>query len=126
MGPDPSGQTAYLPAMLTDITLRSPTRTVVIDTKFYRQTLVSYFGAQSKVRSAHLYQLMSYLMNTAKRGGPDAYAEGLLLYPCIDNNNVRLEFELLNHKVRACTVNLAQPWFDIHRELLAMISYRNG
>jgi 5-methylcytosine-specific restriction enzyme subunit McrC len=79
MGPAPSGHTAYLPAMLTDITRRSPIRTVVIDAKFYRQTLVSYWGGQSKVRSAHLYQLMSYLMNTAKRGGPDAYAEGLLL-----------------------------------------------
>ena len=66
MSPDSVGHAAYLPSMFTDITLRSPTRTIVIDAKFYLQTLVvGRFGGQGKVRSAHLYQLM----NTRETGG---------------------------------------------------------
>jgi len=38
MSPDSVGHAAYLPSMLTDVTLRSPTRTIVIDAKFYHQT----------------------------------------------------------------------------------------
>lgn len=122
MSPDSVGHAAYLPSMFTDVTLRSPTRTIVIDAKFYLQTLVvGRFGSQSKVRSAHLYQLMSYLMNMAKREGPDAHAEGLLLYPCTDGHTLRLEFHLIDHKVSAFTVDLTQPWPHIHEELLTMI-----
>ena len=121
MGADPLGYAAYLPSMFTDVTLRSPTRTIVIDAKFYRQALVSRLGGQNKVRSAHLYQLMSYLKNTAKRGGPDGHAEGLLLYPSTDGRDLRLEFELIGHKVCAYTVDLTKPWPDIRQELLTMI-----
>jgi 5-methylcytosine-specific restriction enzyme subunit McrC len=101
MSPDSVGHAAYLPSMFTDVTLRSPTRTIVIDAKFY--------------------QLMSYLMNMAKRGGPDAHAQGLLLYPCTDGHTLRLEFQLIDHKVYAFTVDLTQPWPKIHEELLTMI-----
>ena len=60
-------------------------------------------------------------MNMAKRGGPDAHAEGLLLYPCTDGHGLRLEFQLIDHKVCAFTVDLTKPWPHIHEELLTMI-----
>ena len=68
-GPNPTSHGQYLPSMLTDVTLRSPTRTIVLDAKFYRETLVSHFGGQKKVRSAHLYQILSYLKNVSRRPG---------------------------------------------------------
>jgi 5-methylcytosine-specific restriction enzyme subunit McrC len=113
----------YLPSMLTDVTLRSPTHTIVIDTKFYGETLVSHLGGQKKVRSAHLYQLLSYLTNLANRKGPDEQVEGLLLYPCTDGNELRLEFQLVGHRVRACTIDLTQPWLKIHEEMMAIMAY---
>jgi 5-methylcytosine-specific restriction enzyme subunit McrC len=52
-------QSGYLPRMITDVTLRSLNRdrTIVIDTKFYPQILVSRFCGQAKVLSENLHQL---------------------------------------------------------------------
>jgi 5-methylcytosine-specific restriction enzyme subunit McrC len=111
----------YLPSMLTDVTLRSPIRTIVIDAIFYGETLVSHLGGQKKVRSAHLYQLLSYLTNMANRKGPDEKAEGLLLYPCIEGTELRLEFQLVGHRVRAYTIDLTRSWPDIHDEMMTVI-----
>ena len=119
LGSDSLGYINYLPSMLTDVTLRSPARTIVVDAKFYRDSLVSHLGGQKKVRSAHLYQLVSYLKNMAHRKCPDEQADGLLLYPCTDGNELRLEFRLIGHRVRACTV--ARPWHNIHEEMIALL-----
>jgi len=120
-GPDPLEHAAYLPSMLTDVTLRSPARTVVIDAKFYPQALVSHFGGHQKVRSAHLYQLLSYLRNTAQNGGPDAFADGIILYPCTDGRRLRLDLRLVSHRVQVCTVDLTQPWPSIHDEIIGLL-----
>ena len=50
----------YLPRMRTDIVLRGAERVVVMDAKYYSQTLSEYFG-KATIRSGHLYQLCSYL-----------------------------------------------------------------
>jgi 5-methylcytosine-specific restriction enzyme subunit McrC len=60
-------QASYLPTMVTDVTLRSPLRTIVIDAKFYRQTLVNRHGGRPKIRSDHLYQLQAYMRNMERR-----------------------------------------------------------
>ena len=76
-------QVAYLPAMITDVTLRSADRMIIVDTKFYKDTFVTgRFGGHPKVRADHLYQLQSYL----EHGSPDSggvSSEGILLYPSI-------------------------------------------
>ncbi len=110
----------YLPTMITDITLRSADRIIVIDAKYYRDTFISRFGTQPKVRSDHLYQLQSYLMNTAWRSG-QIIPEGVLLYPSIDGKEVRLDFQLPQHRIRVWTVDMAQPWQHVHRQLLELI-----
>jgi 5-methylcytosine-specific restriction enzyme subunit McrC len=116
-----SAHEAYLPTMRTDVTLRSSNRTVVIDAKFYPQALVSHLGGHLKVRSSHLFQLISYLKNTQKKRGCDASAEGLLLYPCTDGSRLRLEFALLGHRVRVCSVDLTQPSPAIHKEMVSLL-----
>jgi 5-methylcytosine-specific restriction enzyme subunit McrC len=49
-----------LPTMETDITLRSGTRTVVIEAKYYRETLTRRYGKET-LHSDNLYQLFAYL-----------------------------------------------------------------
>jgi 5-methylcytosine-specific restriction enzyme subunit McrC len=46
--------------MKTDITLRSSTRTVVIEAKYYRETLTRRYSKET-LRSDNLYQLFAYL-----------------------------------------------------------------
>src|SRR5262249_38413889 len=106
----------FLPAMQTDISIRQPGRTLIIDAKFYQQTLQSNFGVET-VHSTHLYQLFSYLKNLEPRRGQDATAEGMLLYPVVEKR-LRLRYEVPGHTIRVCTVDLAQDWRHIRSELL--------
>ncbi len=108
-----------LPEMRTDVSLRRPGRTIVVDTKYYREPLQVHEGRQ-RVRSGHLYQLFAYLRNLERRGGPDMQSEGVLLYPAVEEP-IDVGFEVQGHIVRVRTINLDQDWTCIHRDLLALL-----
>tara|TARA_R110002049_G_scaffold13509_3_gene58883 strand:- start:233959 stop:235002 length:1044 start_codon:yes stop_codon:yes gene_type:complete len=118
-GSEPSNL-MYLPTMETDISVRNSEKTLIIDAKYYQETLTRYYDSK-RIRSANLYQLFAYLKNLEQRSGADSEAEGMLLYPVV-NQNLRLDYILHGHKVRICTVNLAAHWSDISEELLGLIS----
>jgi 5-methylcytosine-specific restriction enzyme subunit McrC len=107
-----------LPSMHTDASLRSSMRTIIIDTKYYSETLHTYYDRKA-LRSGHLYQLFAYVKNLENRGGPDQYAEGLLLYPTV-HDHVQFETTIQGHRMRARTIDLNQPWENISKQLLAM------
>jgi 5-methylcytosine-specific restriction enzyme subunit McrC len=54
------------------------------------------------------------------RGGTDATAEGILLYPAVEST-LRLSYEMHGHTLRICTIDLAQDWHEIRQELLQLI-----
>ncbi len=110
---------ALLPSMRTDISLRSSDRTIVVDTKYYVDALQTHFEKRS-ARSAHLYQIFSYLKNLEVRGGPDATAEGVLLYPTVDDE-INFRAVLQGHVVRLRTVDLSRSWLDIRERLLSIV-----
>ena len=118
-GPMDSLHESYLPTMQTDITLRSATRTIVIDTKYYKDALVSHHS-RTRLHSQNLYQLYSYMKNMEGRPGPDGYAEGILLYPTVETS-LDLTYCLDGHIVRIATVDLNAPWKDIDARLRALI-----
>jgi 5-methylcytosine-specific restriction enzyme subunit McrC len=107
----------HLPAMRTDVTLRSKARTIVIDTKYYPEALVEHYG-QKKIRSDHLYQLYAYLKNCKSQGGPP---EGILLYPTT-SQSLDLAFVMGGNKMRVKTLQLDQPWQIIHIELCNLLT----
>lgn len=109
----------HLPGMITDITLRSSERVVVMDAKFYKDVLVSGHGA-AKVHSGNLYQMLAYLQHTALSAS--APVDGILIYPC-NGLSTRLHYRLLGRDVQVVTVDLSQPWQDIHDELLTLLSF---
>jgi len=53
---------AYLPNMRTDLVLEESGYVLVIDMKYYKEMLSSWYE-QGKLRSSHLYQITSYLNN---------------------------------------------------------------
>jgi 5-methylcytosine-specific restriction enzyme subunit McrC len=111
----------YLPLMRTDICIGLGKTKLVVDTKYYRETLGSYFDAES-IHSGHLYQLLAYLSN-ADLGG-HVSVEGMLLYPVV-SKHLRLDFESLQgFRIRVCTVNLAANWMAIRQELLDILHGR--
>lgn len=114
---------AFLPDMHTDICLTSPSRKIVIDTKYYQKTLGSgRFGMPTKkIQSGHLYQIFSYLKNLKHDERWQTPAEGILLYPAVDEA-VDLEYVIQGHKIRICTIDLNQHWRDIKNDLLSLIA----
>jgi len=105
-----------LPKMITDISLTSLTRKLVIEAKFTARTFQENWGKES-LRSEHLYQIYAYLKNLERRGGVNSSAEGLLIYPAV-STELLLEYQLPDHLIRVATINLNQDWMKIESELL--------
>ena len=105
---------ALLPRMVTDITLRQPDHTIIIDAKFWRETLdVGPYG--ERVWSQHLYQLITYLQNERIRHKGKALS-GMLIYPNV-GRSLRLRYRLLGIPIVVATVDLGREWHDIETEL---------
>jgi len=108
-----------LPRMATDVVLESDDRAIIIDAKFYTKTLQSHHGTQS-YHSANLYQLFTYLKNAEAKGKSYAEAEGILLYPTVSyplDDAVQIQ----GHRIRVCTLNLAQTWKEIEQDLRRLV-----
>jgi 5-methylcytosine-specific restriction enzyme subunit McrC len=108
----------FLPQMLTDISLTSPHRKIIIDTKFYKQALVQRYD-KPKLIAPHLYQLFAYLKNHAATP-PGLVVEGILLYPVV-TQELDLTYPLQGHNISIRTINLAQPWPHIKADLLKLL-----
>ena len=103
--------------METDVCLDRPGRAIILDTKFYAQALkAGAFGATAKLPSANLYQLFTYLRQRATEPGWEQ-AEGVLLYPRT-TRDFAVEFTTHGHRIRARTLDLSQPWRNIHAGLM--------
>lgn len=108
-----------LPNMVTDIFMRSPTRRLIIDTKYYANALQrGQFGSES-FQSGNLYQLFAYLKNAA--ANPlFAGCEGMLLYP-MNGTALRETYLIQGHLITVATIDLARPWPAIADDLLSLI-----
>lgn len=109
---------ALLPTMLTDTTLESPARKIILDTKYYAAALRPRYD-QPRLIAPHLYQLFAYLQNL--RPTPGQALEGILLYPAAPAA-VDVRYALGGHPVRIVTLDLHQPWPGIAADLLALVA----
>lgn len=109
----------YLPKMKTDITLENETEKIIIDAKFYSETMVVNYDKE-KIRSGNLYQLFSYLLNQQADNLKTQNAIGVLLYPTIETE-YDLQFFYKTHKIQIKTVNLNTNWRNISSRLKEII-----
>ncbi|HEY0094372.1 MAG TPA: hypothetical protein VGB96_08615 [Archangium sp.] len=112
------GAEALLPVMKTDISLVAPGRKVILDAKFYTRPLSISRDGRKKLREAHLYQMFAYLKNLEAHGQGAADA-AVLLY-ATSGERFDHRFRLGNHELRACSLDLNQPWPGIRAELLQL------
>ena len=110
----------YLPLMKTDITLRGADPKIIIDAKYYRETLRENFGKE-KIKSENLYQLFSYLINQEDGSEASNQTIGILLYPTIDDE-YDLQYRFQDHDVHIKTVNLNTHWSNIERRLKEIVN----
>lgn len=109
----------YLPIMETDITLENSEEKIIIDAKFYRETMNLYYDRE-KIKSTNLYQLFSYLLNQQDGNMKTQNATGILLYPTI-TQDYDLEFHYKDHKIKIMTLNLNSNWRNISYRLNEII-----
>ena len=104
--------------MRTDVSLRSPERSIILDCKFYKEAMAGRYGTE-KIHSTNLYQLYAYLRNAQqKKGWEDS--QGMLLYPAV-GEEFDYTFEIDSHPVRIASVNLDNTWKEIHERLLSLL-----
>lgn len=109
-----------LPQMETDITLENETDKIIIDTKYYAETMMDRFGSE-KIKSSNLYQLFSYLLNQEDDTQKTQKSTGILLYPTV-KNDYDLKYRYKNHSIQIRTINLNQNWMGISKKLIDIIS----
>ena len=110
----------HLPGMKTDIVLRSPERTIIVDTKFYGRPLDTRFEGE-RANSGHLYQIFAYVTNWAAAApSDDPEPEGWLLYAAVDGA-FDYRFELVKRRIRACSIDLSRGWREIETDLRTLV-----
>jgi 5-methylcytosine-specific restriction enzyme subunit McrC len=112
------GINEHLPSMQVDMLLTNPSqdRQVILDTKF-TDILTQGKSGRQVFKSPHLYQLYTYI-RSQEASLPNC-REGLLLYPAV-GRDFRESARLQGIVLRLETVNLAKPWAEIERSLLAL------
>jgi 5-methylcytosine-specific restriction enzyme subunit McrC len=110
---------ALLPRMITDITLRQPDHTIIIDAKYYKNAL-SRGPYGERVWSQNLYQLITYLQHERLRQGGKGLS-GMLIYPEV-GRSLRLRYRLLGIPVLVATVDLSKDWRGIEAELHGLLN----
>ena len=114
----PDHQRSKLPRMEADVILEAPDRRIIMDAKYYRDTLGGRYGG--KLHSNNLYQLLAYLRNREATVASGPRHEGILLYPTVDAP-VAVDVCLEGFSVRARSIDLAQKWSNIHDGMLALV-----
>jgi 5-methylcytosine-specific restriction enzyme subunit McrC len=112
---------SWLPRMVTDVTLTSEHRKIIIDCKYTPHIFQSHRDSM-KFRSEHLYQIYAYLSNLSQETY-DKYADisVLLLYPAVAEKHAHWFTSPKGYRVGVHNINLAQPWPRIHDDLLALV-----
>lgn len=60
------------------------------------------------------------LKNLEGRDGPDGFADGMLLYPVVQEA-IDLRYEVPRHSIRVRTIDLSADWREIRTELLQLL-----
>ncbi|MBR4749386.1 MAG: 5-methylcytosine-specific restriction endonuclease system specificity protein McrC [Abditibacteriota bacterium] len=116
---DDEDDTKLLPSMQSDIVLSKGNKILIIDAKFYYSILLSNIGGQ-KIRSAHLYQIFTYVKNKAYESA-DYDVSGMLLYAKTDEQILPDEsYNMSGNSIAVKTLDLNCNFLEIKKQLEAI------
>jgi 5-methylcytosine-specific restriction enzyme subunit McrC len=113
---------SLLPKMQTDVCIATKTKKIIVECKYTADPFgAERFEGVQKLVSGHLYQLYSYLDNL--RDEPlNNQCHAILLYP-FAKRALQADYQRPKGQVISVrTINLAQDWPGIHRDMLALIA----
>lgn len=104
-----------LPTLNTDITLQKNCKTLIIDTKYYRNIMQSNYD-KNTVHSGNLYQIFTYVKNMDKNHIGNV--QGMLLYAKTDDSLVpKLDAYFGKNRISVECLDLNKDFDDIKRQL---------
>ena len=110
------GEDYLLPRMQSDIMLEYLDKVLIIDAKYYKNTLQSYYGVNT-IHSGNLYQVFTYVKNKQIEV-PDGEVSGMLLYARTDEellpNNT---YKMSGNSISVKTLDLNQDFNLIKKQL---------
>jgi 5-methylcytosine-specific restriction enzyme subunit McrC len=111
----------YLPRMETDITIENDQEVIIIDAKYYRESLAGQHGSK-KIQTGNLYQLFSCLLNQRDGSSKRQRTRGILIYPTVSHSlDLRYNFE--QHPIEIRTVDLNTGWIQIEDQLRKIVRF---
>lgn len=115
VGDNAESMVRFLPIMQTDITLRMKDRILIIDAKYYGQTLQKQFDKYS-LHSNNIYQIFTYVKNQDKNNTGNV--AGILLYAKTDEDvTPDCMFNLGGNLIGAKTLDLNKDFALIAAQL---------
>lgn len=108
----------YLPKMITDITLHSNDKTLIIDTKFYSQIMRAKYLDKLTYNSSNFYQISAYVSNMDVNHTGNV--SGMLLYAQTDNETIpdsKLQMRSSSSVIYVRTLDLNQEFVKIKAQL---------
>lgn len=109
------GSDDLLPVMQTDITLRTPSKVLIIDAKYYSSMMQSHFGVHT-VHSDNLYQIFTYVKNLDREN--TGRVSGMLLYARTEEKNQPDHSYLMGgNRIMVKSLDLNLPFTEIARQL---------
>ncbi|MEI3605034.1 hypothetical protein SPD48_04975 [Pseudogracilibacillus sp. SE30717A] len=113
------GNRAYLPGMLTDVSLtyRVEAKKIVIDAKYYKH-MFQVYRDKTSFHSANMYQLFTYLQHQPMKF---ECVRGILIYPYngVEVNEIYHWDERMTMEVM--TIDLGAKWVTIKETLLQLL-----
>lgn len=112
-----------LPIMQSDIMLTMGSKVLIIDAKYYSQTMQAQYDVRT-LHSGNLYQIFTYVKNKkAAMANPSNEVSGMLLYagtdePIQPNNTYRMS----GNKISVKTLDLNCDFVDIANQLNQIVN----
>ena len=101
----------FLPQLVTDVTLKGPGHTLIVDCKCYDRILNAHYGKEIAA-PAHVNQIFSYVLHEAHTS--EVPVSGMLLYALTDRDKARSERWVdLGHDFYLWTLDLGKPFEEI-------------
>ena len=114
---------SFVPDMYCDIRLATKNRSLIIDTKWYKNSLSEYYG--ESYHSVNLYQIQSYVSNWNYANSGNK-AEGLLLYAETDSGPINDSKTIAGNCYRILTLNLKGEWKRIDEQMRSIVGHHFG
>ncbi|HWR28408.1 MAG TPA: 5-methylcytosine-specific restriction endonuclease system specificity protein McrC [Negativicutes bacterium] len=114
------GDTTFLPLMKSDITLTYGSKTLIIDTKYYGNSMQRnpMFDSRSII-SGNLYQIYTYVKNKDRAGSGNV--SGLLLYAKTDDEiSPDNDYLMGGNRISVKTLDLSADWAEIEKQLASV------